>query len=184
MLTGTAHAGGPQPTDNMSLAEFVLGPLASLSRFKAHPMASRDGYVGVRGNEHFLPAMAQCNFGLSSVSADAPTWDVVGTSGYNQADTFRRVTAFLRRVFGSGIYDSAARDGWCSCTGWSRDSKCTEPKAFFSPHTSKGEANARAFEPTLTAKIDELYRDDVAFYRLSQTLRDPDGSAPGDLGCT
>ena len=131
-------------------------------------------------NEHFMSQMAQCNFGLSPAHPVAPRWDYVVTSGDNQTDTFDRVTAFIRRVFGDATYNRAAAHGWCTCDTNGRE-KCVGDKPFFSPHhASKGDETASLLTPQQRARVAELYADDVAFFEYSRRTRARDGAAPDD----
>lgn len=200
MFTGTFHAGGPSNLgDNLTFEDFVLRPdqLQRLGRLQTksyrYHTNHNDGAVVLSGNEHFLPQLRGCNFGVPSVSADAPTWDVVATSGDNQTDTFERVSAFIRRVFGSAVYDRVAKSGWCTCGSWwenhgeKKGSAQCDDKPFFSPHSEKGASTLAQLTPEVRARVDarikELYAEDVTFYEWNRMLRHRDGSAPGDVGC-
>lgn len=173
MYTGTFHLfkGGNGLDGKMDLDHFVNSWLPNSSH---------------RANEHFMGQMAQCNFGLSSAHPAAPRWDVVATSGANGTDTFERVSAFIRRVFGAAVYERAARRGWCLCESWwnsGQPSEAVTPSCnvpFFAPHESKGEENAARLTAQQRARIEELYSDDVAVFEYVRRTRGRDGAAPDD----
>ena len=197
MFTGTEHAGGPTP-GSMSFEKFVNSLLPQYAKATPRAWSIKDAHehnrtdVTVSGNEHFLPQLFMCNFGKPSVSPDAPTWDVVATSGANQSDTYERVSAFIRRVFGSRTYERVARSGWCTCGSWwapGGHATCVD-RPFFAPHAEKGASNLHNIDMTdaaaaerIRARVRELYADDVTYYEWSKALREADGSAPDDAGC-
>ena len=169
MFTGTYHVGGPQP-GAMSFEHFVDSWLPDAAKPKVREWSAMHPSLGkpatVHGNEHFLPQVQVCNFGLPSVHPEAPTWDYVGTSGANDTDTFARVNAFGERVFGSATYQRAAKHGWCECSNQWSTAKCTTD-TFFQPHTNKGSSNLQALPEAVVQrirrKIYELYTEDVTF---------------------
>ena len=173
MYTGTKHAGGPDPA-TMSLDSFIFSALPRL----------KDTI-----NEHFQSQVAVCNFNVPAVSASAPVWDVVATSGDNQTDTFQRVSLFVKQVFGEAVYERIASKGWgpCSCGGvhwWVDGSASCIDQPFFAPHTSHSESLLHKFTPAHRAKIEEMYAEDVAYYALQRATRERSGLVPGDVeGC-
>ena len=202
MYTGTAHtpaAGGVAFADRgMSFDQFVHGPLPDLAsadprRFSVRTILENNSSAApvVGGDGHFLPQMLQCNFGVPTVSAHAPRWDIVGTSGDNATDTYERVSAFVRRVFGSPTYKRVAAGGWCVCGHWwtgnpANWTACAE-EPFFAPHTSKGSGHFAGLSEVAVSRIHtqirRVYAEDVAYYEWNRELRNADGSAPGDPGC-
>ena len=178
MFTGTSHIGGPQP-GSMSFDKFVSDELPKLM---ADPKLA--------SVEHFAPQMLSCNFGIPALSPHAPQWDYVGTTGANHTDTWRRATGFIKTVFGEAQYEQSAADGWCKshCFGGpdrTPGAPCEQSdptRSFFGPRETAGAKNVHAgLTPELRGKIEALYAEDVAAFKLSQRYRTPFGAMPEAL---
>lgn len=172
MFTGTEHIGGPKPGD-FSFEQFVL---SELPRLMTSPH--------IASVEHFAPQMLGCNFGVPALAPDAPRWDFVGTTGDNHTDTWQRVTGFIQRVFGEDTYrESASRDwGPCFCGSNSASCRNDDPSAsFFAPrdNVNHGATNLQtSLTPTLRARIEQLYAEDVSVFQLSKRYRTRFGAMP------
>lgn len=151
MWTGTSHVA---QTNTRTIDEFVLGWLTNHTPFM---------------NEHFMGQLEQCSFGLPATHPLAPRWDAIVLSGENgENDEFRRVTTFVKHVFGEDTYKRVGASGWCAkCNSMSQAGgrMCTpENDAFFAPHGGKGKVTVNVMSAEVRAEIARLYPDDVQTY--------------------